>query len=72
MKSYILDTVAVADDDLREDLVTILPVLHAASVVHVPGGPPCDMDEEVTDEYKMAYLKTPPPPLDGLFSLILI
>ena len=79
MKSYILDTVAVADDDLREDLVTILPVLHAASVVHVPGGPPCNivedsnaMDEEVTDEYKMAYLKTPPPPLDGLFSLILI
>ena len=38
MKSYILDAVAVADDDLREHLVTVLPVLHPAGVVHVPGG----------------------------------
>ena len=35
-KSYILDTLAIADDDPRENLVAILPVLHPRLLVHVP------------------------------------
>ena len=37
-KSYILDTLAIADDDPREDLIAILPVLHPRLLVHVPAG----------------------------------
>ena len=35
-KSYILDTLAIADNDPREHLVAILPVLHPRLLVHVP------------------------------------
>ena len=35
-KSYILDTLAIADNDPRENLVAILPVLHPRLLVHVP------------------------------------
>ena len=35
-KSYILDTLAIADDDPWKDLVAILPVLHPRLLVHVP------------------------------------
>ena len=35
-KSYILNTLAIADDDPREDLIAILPVLHPRLLVHVP------------------------------------
>ena len=34
--SYILDTLAIANDDPREDLIAILPVLHPRLLVHVP------------------------------------
>ena len=35
-KSYILDTLAIANDDPWENLVAILPVLHPRLLVHVP------------------------------------
>ena len=35
-KSYILNTLAIADDDPWENLVAILPVLHPRLLVHVP------------------------------------
>ena len=48
-KSYILNTLAIANDDPREDLVAILPVLHPRLLVHVPAvhlvmmGAKCDV-----------------------------
>ena len=35
-KSYILNTLAIANDDPWENLVAILPVLHPRLLVHVP------------------------------------
>ena len=35
-KSYILDTLAIANDDPWKDLVAILPVLHPRLLIHVP------------------------------------
>ena len=34
--SYILDTLAIANDDPWKDLIAILPVLHPRLLVHVP------------------------------------